>query len=63
MIISIVHGLGYLHDRSIMHRDIKPDNIFITKGDFKIGDLNVSKLQSSNLQKLTQVGTPSYASP
>jgi NIMA (never in mitosis gene a)-related kinase len=63
MIICVVHGLEYLHARSIIHRDIKPDNIFRMDGEYKIGDLNVSKLKSSNRQELTQVGTPSYASP
>ena len=57
--------MSYLHDRSILHRDIKPENIFITaQGQYKLGDLNVSRIKdASHLGKLTQTGTPYYASP
>lgn len=62
--IALIHGIGYLHDRSILHRDIKPENIFIENGNFKIGDLNVSKLAEQNRKgNFTQIGTPFYASP
>lgn len=47
-----------------MHRDIKCANIFKSKGVYKLGDLNVSKV-NSNGDKMahTQTGTPYYASP
>lgn len=47
-----------------MHRDIKSANIFIANGVYKLGDLNVSKVQDT-MEKLayTQTGTPYYASP
>ena len=47
----------------MIHRDIKPDNIFISEGKYKIGDLNVSRVLGDEKQKLTQIGTPFYASP
>ena len=38
-------GLKELHDRKILHRDLKCANIFVTgDGVFKLGDLNVSKV-------------------
>ena len=43
--IQMLHGLQALHDRSIVHRDIKCANLFLTKeGVIKLGDLNVSKV-------------------
>lgn len=61
--IQIVKGLKSLHDKRIMHRDLKSANIFLTKsGGVKIGDLNVSKLIKEKMAH-TQTGTPYYASP
>lgn len=52
-----------MHERQIVHRDIKSANIFLTcAGDVKLGDLNVSKVTKGNLLS-TQTGTPYYASP
>lgn len=52
-----------MHDRKIIHRDIKCANVFLTKdGMVKLGDLNVSKVAKAGILK-TQTGTPYYASP
>lgn len=41
----MIIGLKALHDRSILHRDIKSANIFMySDGTVKLGDLNVSKI-------------------
>lgn len=37
-------GLQYIHKMKIIHRDLKPANIFRVKKNFKIGDMNVSKI-------------------
>lgn len=56
-------GLKSLHDRKILHRDLKCANIFITAdGSYKLGDLNVSKVLKKDMA-FTQTGTPYYASP
>ena len=40
---DIVSGLTYLHAHNIVHGDIKPDNLLVTRhGTVKIGDLSVS---------------------
>ena len=57
------HGLKSLHDRKILHRDLKCANIFISEdGTYKLGDLNVSKVLKKEMAE-TQTGTPYYASP
>ena len=40
-------GLNILHTKSILHRDIKSANIFISNSVYKLGDLNVSKVQDN----------------
>lgn len=59
---EILTGLSVLHEMKIIHRDLKSANIFISDGNYKLGDLNVSKLLKKNLA-YTQTGTPYYASP
>lgn len=59
-----IKGLLTLHHNSILHRDIKSANVFIHNGIYKLGDLNVSKVQDSSTKlAYTQTGTPYYASP
>ena len=62
--IQMIQGLKSLHDKKIMHRDIKSANIFLIKEKHqcKLGDLNVSKVIKEKLLR-TQTGTPYYASP
>jgi serine/threonine protein kinase len=63
-IIHIAIGLSYLHKHNIVHRDIKPTNIFIKEeGTAVIGDLGVSKFfpKSNLLNSLN--GSPLCMSP
>jgi len=60
----MTQGLQALHDRSILHRDLKSANVFLQdNGVFKLGDLNVSKIAQKDGMLFTQTGTPYYASP
>lgn len=62
-LIQIILGVKALHDKKIMHRDLKSANVFLMKnGTIKIGDLNVSKVVKMGFLS-TQTGTPYYASP
>ena len=63
--IQIIGGLKALHDKKILHRDLKSANIFLKKenNQCKIGDLNVSKVMKDNFLINSQLGTPTYSSP
>lgn len=61
-IIHILRGLDHLHKKNILHRDMKSANIFLSDTLYKLGDLNVSKVNKGRLA-YTQIGTPYYASP
>jgi NIMA (never in mitosis gene a)-related kinase len=57
--------LKHIHDRKILHRDLKGQNIFLTKqGIIKIGDFGIAKVLNNTLANAkTVVGTPYYLSP
>ena len=66
--IQILFGLKALHDKGVIHRDLKSANIFLSKlnSKCKIGDLNTGKIikNNNNINPISyQIGTPSYASP
>ena len=61
--MHMTKGLKALHDMKILHRDLKSANIFVSNtGEYKLGDLNVSKVSKRGLAK-THTGTPYYTSP
>ena len=63
--LKILIGLAELHKSRILHRDLKPLNIFLTKKNFdiKIGDFGIAKLLEKNRFAQTIIGTPYYLSP
>ncbi|XP_066284040.1 serine/threonine-protein kinase Nek4-like [Branchiostoma lanceolatum] len=63
--VQITMALQYLHERNILHRDLKTQNIFLTKTKIiKVGDLGIARvLDSSSDMATTLIGTPYYMSP
>ena len=65
IILGICLGLKEIHQNNLIHRDLKPDNIFLNADlTVKIGDFGISKkLQNTNDYAKTQAGTLLYMAP
>ena len=69
IISEVLAGLHYAHQHHIIHRDIKPGNIFMTyDGRVKISDFGIASIIegdeiSSQTEKGNWIGTPSYIAP
>jgi NIMA (never in mitosis gene a)-related kinase len=63
--VKICLAIKHVHDKRILHRDLKTQNIFLTSnGDIKIGDFGIARvLQSTYDCAQTAIGTPYYLSP
>jgi serine/threonine protein kinase len=75
ILVPVCEALGEAHAANIVHRDIKPDNIFLHEGDqgevIKVVDFGIAKLvgkeEAPEVQGMTEtgviLGTPDYMSP
>ncbi|XP_059801195.1 serine/threonine-protein kinase Nek11 isoform X2 [Hypanus sabinus] len=62
--IQLLLGAQYMHERRILHRDLKSNNIFLKNNIVKIGDFGVSRLLMGSCDLATTfTGTPYYMSP
>ena len=66
---QVLAGLQFSHDSGVIHRDVKPGNVMITKGGpgggrVKLADFGIARIESSVMtQDGTMLGTPAYMSP
>jgi len=65
IIDQLCAGLTYAHARKVIHRDIKPGNIFIAHDDtVKLGDFGLARVMREVTIRKTEVrGTPLYMAP
>ena len=62
--MDIAQGLRDCHNSGIIHRDVKPENIFVNEsGDFKLGDFGVSRSAPGSQDMLSFKGTFGYMAP
>ncbi|MCK4889763.1 MAG: serine/threonine protein kinase, partial [Candidatus Aminicenantes bacterium] len=61
---QILSALGYAHENKILHRDIRPSNILISKkNEVKITDFGTSTFLEESQHATTKIGSPPYMAP
>src|SRR6201987_5612618 len=68
IIDGVLRALDYSHQAGIVHRDIKPGNVMVTRnGDIKVMDFGIARAMSDSQATMTQtaqvIGTAQYLSP
>ncbi len=63
--VQVCRGLGYAHERGVVHRDMKPANIMVMKDDtVKVVDFGIARLTAASSTKTgMMIGTVAYMSP
>ncbi len=62
--MDICSGLEDCRRYGIIHRDIKPDNLFLSpQGEYRLGDFGVARQMDATLATMSRQGTPAYMAP
>lgn len=62
--IQVAQGIATAHEQHIIHRDIKPQNMIISRdGNVKVADFGIARAVSSQTMNATAVGSVHYISP
>lgn len=62
--MDICNALEICEEKKIIHRDIKPDNIFVNdRGDFKLGDFGIARTVEKTMSGMSKKGTYDYMAP
>jgi serine/threonine protein kinase len=64
IVFNVCHALQYIHDRGLVHQDIKPANIMITRmGEVKLMDFGIARLLKNSGEVKGFAGSAPYMSP
>ena len=64
MAIDVTNALEDCEENNVVHRDIKPDNIFVNKkGVYKVGDFGIAKKIETSASNMSKKGTDNYMAP
>ena len=62
LVLDVAQGLAHTHEHSVLHRDVKPANVFLTReGRAKLGDFGTGVFMSEDSDE--RVGTAFYMAP
>lgn len=67
-ILDIIDGLEYIHNKGLVHRDLKPQNVLVFNGVYKISDFGLIKSVTANNNDVVtairvRLGTEDYMAP
>jgi len=65
LVAAVGGALAYIHSKGVLHRDVKPANVLLTRHAqrIKLADFGIAKLLEQTAKANTVVGTPYYLSP